>query len=91
LGSGFAAPGVPAGPAPSAADTAMSELVSTYFTNFVKTGDPNGAGLPRWPAFSEQSQQVMFLDATSSARPVPNVPQLKAFDAYFAWRREHAQ
>src|SRR6187549_1127478 len=90
LGRGFAAPGVPAAPAPSAADTAMSELMSTYFTNFAKKGDPNGAGLPSWPAFSEQSQQVMFLDAKSSARPVPNVPQLTAFEKYFAWRREHA-
>ena len=90
LGLGFAAPGVPSAPAPSAADTAMSELMSTYFTNFAKSGDPNGAGLPRWPAFSEQNQQVMFLDANSSARPVPNMPQLAAFEKYFAWRREHA-
>jgi para-nitrobenzyl esterase len=90
LGLGFAAPGVPSGPAPSPADTAMSELMSTYFTNFAKKGDPNGAGLPQWPAFSEQSQQVMFLDSKSSARAVPNVPQLTAFEKYFAWRREHA-
>ena len=90
LGRGFAAPGAPADAAPRAEDTAMSELMSTYFTNFAKTGDPNGAGLPKWPAFSEQSQQVMFLDAKSSARPLPNVPQLTAFEKYFAWRREHA-
>ena len=72
-------------------DAAMSELVSTYFTNFAKSGDPNGAGLPQWPAFTEAGQQVMFLDAKSSARPVPNVPQLKAHDAYYAWRREQAK
>ena len=68
----------------------MSELMSTYFTNFAKKGDPNGAGLPQWPAFSDKSQQVMFLDSKSSARPVPNVAQLTAFEKYFAWRREHA-
>src|SRR6185503_17820104 len=90
LGKGFAAPGVPPEAAPRAEDTAMSELVSTYFTNFAKTGNPNGAGLPQWPAFSEQRQEVMFLDSKSSARPVPNVQQLTAFDKYFAWRREHA-
>jgi para-nitrobenzyl esterase len=90
LGRGFAAPGVPAEAASSPADVAMSELVSTYFTNFAKTGNPNGAGLPQWPAFSERSQQVMFLDSKSSARPVPNVPQLTAFEEYFAWRRGHA-
>jgi hypothetical protein len=47
--------------------------------------------LPQWPAFKENDQQVMFLDAASSARPVPNVPQLQALDAYYAWRREHAK
>ncbi len=90
LGKSFAVPGATAEAAPRPEDTAMSELMSTYFTNFAKTGDPNGAGLPRWPAFSEQSQQVLFLDAKSSARPLPNVAQLTAFDKYFAWRREHA-
>ena len=78
-------------PTASAQATAMSELVSTYWVNFAKTGDPNGAGLPAWPKFTEQNQQVMFLDAASSARPVPNVPQLRALDAYYAWRREQAK
>ena len=88
LGQGRPAPGVPAAPRPE--DAAMSELVSSYFMNFAKTGDPNGAGLPQWPAFSEQRQTVMHFDAKSSARPTPNVPQLTAIDKYFAWRREHA-
>jgi para-nitrobenzyl esterase len=65
--------------------------VSTYFTNFAKTGNPNGAGLPRWPAFTEKSPQVMFLDNASSARPTPNLPQLQAFEAYYAWRRAQAK
>jgi para-nitrobenzyl esterase len=72
-------------------DVAMSELVSTYFTNFARSGDPNGSGLPRWPAFTDQNQQVMVLDTASSARPVPNVPQLQAFEAYYAWRREQVK
>jgi para-nitrobenzyl esterase len=88
LGSGFA--GVSDGTA-RPEETAMSDLVSAYWTNFAKTGDPNGAGLPRWPAFTEARQQVMFLDAASSARPVPNMEQLKAWDDYYAWRREQAK
>ena len=29
----------------------------------------------------------MFLDSQSSAHPVPNMNELKAFDDYYAWRR----
>jgi para-nitrobenzyl esterase len=75
---------------PQPEDRAMSELMSSYFVNFAKTGDPNGPGLPAWPVFTESSQMVMHLDAKSNARPVPNMAQIKAMDAYFAWRREEA-
>jgi para-nitrobenzyl esterase len=76
---------------PQPEDHAMSELMSSYFVNFARTGDPNGPGLPAWPAFTESSQAVMHFDAKSSARPVPNMAQIKAMDAYFAWRREDAK
>ena len=34
----------------TAEDYKVSELMQGYFANFVKRGDPNGAGLPKWPA-----------------------------------------
>ena len=33
----------------------------------------------------------MFFDTHSSARPAPNMTQIKAFDGYYAWRREEAK
>jgi para-nitrobenzyl esterase len=72
-------------------DTAMSELMSTYWTNFAKAADPNGVGLPLWPAFSPSDQRVMYFDAHSSGRPVPNIAQIKALDAYYVWRRQEAK
>jgi para-nitrobenzyl esterase len=75
---------------PRPEDLALSELMSRYWTNFAKTGDPNGPGLPPWPAFDEAEQQVIVFDAQVVARRVPNLEQLEAMDAYFAWRRESA-
>jgi len=76
---------------PGPADIALSKLIQSYWVNFAKTGDPNGPGLPVWPAFSASSQQVMYLDAHPHAGPVPNLKKLKALDAYFAWLREEAK
>jgi len=87
LGYVFGTLAPPRGGSPRAEDTKMSELMMSYWTNFAKTGDPNGPGLPAWPAFSKSEEPVMFLDANPSARPVPNKPQLEAIDQYFAWRR----
>jgi para-nitrobenzyl esterase len=47
-----------------------------YWTIFVKTGDPNGKGLPNWPAFSNAKPQAM-----RRAGPVVNEEGLKALDA----------
>jgi para-nitrobenzyl esterase len=37
--------------APTTAEQALSLRMQRYWTNFAKTGDPNGTGLPRWPAY----------------------------------------
>jgi para-nitrobenzyl esterase len=51
-------------------DRKVSDLMGTYWTNFAKTGDPNGAGLPRWPAYrAEDGYMAMHLDADSQAAP----------------------
>jgi len=51
-------------------DRALSDLMSTYWSNFAKSGDPNGTGLPGWPAYNGQANyMVMHLDAASHAAP----------------------
>ncbi len=50
-------------------DRKLSELMGAYWTNFARTGDPNGPGLPQWPVYKSEKWQVMHLDATSAAKP----------------------
>jgi para-nitrobenzyl esterase len=67
-------------------DLKLSETMGTYWTNFAKYGDPNGKGLPEWPAFSDSNPVVMYLDAEPHTGPVPSEGSLKVLDAYFKWR-----
>ena len=68
-------------------DTEISEAMSNYWTNFAKRGDPNGQGVPAWPAFSDSHPVVMYFAQTPHPGPVPSAEALKVLDEYFAWRR----
>jgi len=68
-------------------DEAISEAMATYWTNFAKRGDPNGEGLPAWPAFGDANPFVMYFAQTPHTGPVPSAQALDVLDAYFAWRR----
>jgi para-nitrobenzyl esterase len=46
--------------------------MSAYWVQFVKTGNPNMAGLPVWRSFSDQEPQSMIFGDTSSARLLPD-------------------
>jgi para-nitrobenzyl esterase len=48
-------------------DYTLSQMMETFFANFIKTGDPNGPGLPKWPAYGADGFQVMRLDIQSGA------------------------
>jgi para-nitrobenzyl esterase len=72
---------------PTADDRHISETMAAYWTNFAKRGDPNGHGLPPWPAFSDAKPVVMHLGPTARTGPVPSADSLKVLDQYFAWRR----
>jgi para-nitrobenzyl esterase len=51
-------------------DYRLSELMQTYWTNFARSGDPNGGDLPHWPTYDAAGNwQVMHLKANPAAEP----------------------
>ena len=45
-----------------ASDEALSEIMQSYWLNFVKTGDPNGEGLPEWKRWNAADRDLLKLD-----------------------------
>jgi len=76
---------------PSAAEATLADRMMSYWVSFAKSGDPNGAGLATWPVYTENTQQVMYIDSTLGAKPLPNANQLQALNDYYSWRRAEAQ
>lgn len=63
----------------TAVDREVSQRVSSYWINFATSGDPNGAGLPAWPAFKPGAHLTMRLGARMGTMPVASTPARLAF------------
>jgi para-nitrobenzyl esterase len=53
-------------------DRGLAQELSSYVANFVKSGDPAGAGLPKWPAMTAGNKALMDLgDEVVVSRALP--------------------
>ena len=64
-------------------DRKLSAVMSSYWINYMRSGNPNGNGLPEWPQFSTRTDQVMELGDTISLRPTPFKDEFAALDEVF--------
>jgi para-nitrobenzyl esterase len=55
----------------TADDQKLAEMMCDYWVNFVKTGDPNGSGLPEWPRYNTSDYSVKVFDVQSSNQKLP--------------------
>jgi para-nitrobenzyl esterase len=51
-------------------DKAVARTIHAYWLNFAKTGDPNGEGLPHWPRYSADKDELMLFDRDGQAKAV---------------------
>jgi para-nitrobenzyl esterase len=58
-------------------DHQLAITMSSYWVNFAKTGNPNGAGLPAWPAFNNSTNLVMYLGEKPAAKPLADKAALE--------------
>lgn len=70
-----------------AVDRKLAETASSYWVNFAKTGNPNGKGLPNWPAFDTAQQITMELGEKTGAHPVAEKEKLAFFTQFFEKQR----
>ena len=69
-------------------DAALSAIMQSYWLNFVKTGDPNGEGLPYWPQLQEDPAKALELGENVRVIEAPNQALYQILDQYQndAWK-----
>jgi para-nitrobenzyl esterase len=68
----------------SPADRRLAQTISGYWVNFARSGDPNGRGLPDWPAFARADGKVLYLADPISVGGVMNSDSLSVLDGVYA-------
>ena len=65
-------------------DYRVSTIFQAYYVNFVKTGNPNGLGVPVWPAMRGAGEpQVMYIDARPHVVSAPHEDRYRFLDKLF--------
>jgi para-nitrobenzyl esterase len=69
------------------ADHKVADTMSSYWVNFMKTGNPNGPGLPNWPAADPKNPTVMELGEHFGPIPIATAEHLALWKKFFATQK----
>lgn len=64
-------------------DRDVAKTMSGYWANFAATGNPNGPGLPHWPAWTPDTPAVMEVGAGFGPIPLADPPRLDFWKRFF--------
>lgn len=53
-------------------DQSVAKMMNAYWANFSKTGNPNGNGLPNWPIFSDNKNELLEIQSDGMAVGKPD-------------------
>ena len=69
-------------------DSHMLQIMSRYWINFTKTGNPNSDGLPFWTSYKQGKPTVMIMKEGFHLAPVQNQKQMDFFEEFFQAKRK---
>lgn len=70
------------GTGPTPKDKELAQTMNSYWTNFAKTGNPNGIGLPQWPVYQNETNKIIEFQPDGSAvgKPDPRKARMDVID-----------
>lgn len=76
----------------TAEEKELARIMNTYWANFAKTGNPNGKGVPNWPQYDTNKEEILDvdLDGKVQSKPDPRKDRLNVIEKAFK-KRERLQ